>query len=223
MYRIFIVEDDEVIARTVKNHLEKWNYTVHCVENFDEVMEEFAAFDPQLVLMDIHLPFYNGYHWCTQIRQISQLPIIFLSSMSDDMNIVMAVSMGGDDFIAKPFDLEVLTAKVQAMLRRTYDFTGQSAVLEHKGAMLNLTEAALFYEQKKIELTKNEFKILQVLMENKQKVVSRDTLMVKLWESDSFVDENTLSVNVNRLRKKLESVGLYDFIVTRKGIGYQIG
>ena len=194
MYRILIVEDDESIARSVKTHLESWNYEVCCAEDFSNV-----------------------------IRKVSKVPVIFVSSASDNMNIVMAVSMGGDDFIAKPFDLGVLTAKVQAMLRRTYDFTGQSAVLEHKGAMLNLTEAALFYEQEKIELTKNEFKILQVLMENKQKVVSRDTLMVKLWESDSFVDENTLSVNVNRLRKKLESVGLCDFIVTRKGIGYQIG
>lgn len=223
MYRILIVEDDESIARSVKTHLESWNYEVCCAEDFSNVTGTFAAFDPQLVLMDIKLPFFNGYHWCSEIRKVSKVPVIFLSSASDNMNIVMAVSMGGDDFIAKPFDLEVLTAKVQAMLRRTYDFIGQSAVLEHKGAMLNLTEAALFYEQKKIELTKNEFKILQVLMENKQKVVSRDTLMVKLWESDSFVDENTLSVNVNRLRKKLESVGLYDFIVTRKGIGYQIG
>ena len=216
-------EDDESIARSVKTHLESWNYEVCCAEDFSNVAGTFAAFDPQLVLMDVKLPFFNGYHWCSEIRKVSKVPVIFVSSASDNMNIVMAVSMGGDDFIAKPFDLEVLTAKVQAMLRRTYDFTGQSTVLEHKGAMLNLTEAALFYEQEKIELTKNEFKILQVLMENKQKVVSRDTLMVKLWESDSFVDENTLSVNVNRLRKKLESVGLCDFIVTRKGIGYQIG
>lgn len=223
MYRILIVEDDESIARSVKTHLESWNYEVCCAEDFSNVAGTFAVFDPQLVLMDVKLPFFNGYHWCSEIRKVSKVPVIFVSSASDNMNIVMAVSMGGDDFIAKPFDLGVLTAKVQAMLRKTYDFTGQSAVLEHKGAMLNLTEAALFYEQEKIELTKNEFKILQVLMENKQKVVSRDTLMVKLWESDSFVDENTLSVNVNRLRKKLESVGLCDFIVTRKGIGYQIG
>ena len=223
MYKILIVEDDETIAGGLKNHLEKWNYQAECMTDFKDVMGKFVEFEPQLVLLDIVLPFFNGFHWCQEIRKISKVPIIFLSSANDNMNIVMAMNMGGDDFIAKPFDLGVLTAKVQAMLRRTYDFTGQSAVLEHKGAMLNLTEAALFYEQEKIELTKNEFKILQVLMENKQKVVSRDTLMVKLWESDSFVDENTLSVNVNRLRKKLESVGLCDFIVTRKGIGYQIG
>jgi DNA-binding response OmpR family regulator len=221
--KVFIVEDDAVIARAVAAHLTTWQMQVQCAGNFEKITEEVEDFQPDIIIMDIKLPYYNGFYWCAEIRKTSKVPIVFLSSADDNMNIVMAMNMGGDDFIAKPFDLEVLTAKVQAMLRRTYDFTGQSAVLEHKGAMLNLTEAALFYEQEKIELTKNEFKILQVLMENKQKVVSRDTLMVKLWESDSFVDENTLSVNVNRLRKKLESVGLCDFIVTRKGIGYQIG
>lgn len=223
MYRIFIVEDDEIIARSVKNHLSAWDYEVHCVEDFSKVMQEFVAFDPQLVLMDITLPFFNGYHWCSEIRKISKLPVVFISSASDNMNIVMAVNMGADDFIAKPFDLDVLTVKIQAMLRRSYDFTGTSSVLEHKGVMLNLTEATLTYQEEKIELTKNDLKIMQVLMENKDKVVSRDTLMTKLWESDSYVDENTLSVNMNRLRKKLEAIGLIDFIITKKGIGYRIG
>ncbi len=222
MYRIFIVEDDETIAKTVKNHLESWDYEVACVENFSEVMQEFVTFSPQLVLMDIKLPFFNGYHWCSEIRKISKVPVIFLSSASDNMNIVMAMNMGGDDFIAKPFDLDVLTVKIQAMLRRSYDFAGNSSVLEHKGAMLNLTEAVLFYQEKRLELTKNELRILQTLMENKEKVVSRDELMTRLWEDDSYVDENTLSVNVNRLRKKLESVGLSDFILTKKGLGYRI-
>ena len=223
MYRIFIVEDDAIIARSVKNHLCAWDYEVHCVEDFSKVMQEFVAFDPQLVLMDITLPFFNGYHWCSEIRKISKLPVVFISSASDNMNIVMAVNMGADDFIAKPFDLDVLTVKIQAMLRRSYDFTGTSSVLEHKGVMLNLTEATLTYQEEKIELTKNDLKIMQVLMENKDKVVSRDTLMTKLWESDSYVDENTLSVNMNRLRKKLEAIGLNDFIITKKGIGYRIG
>ena len=222
MYRIFIVEDDETIAKTVKNHLESWDYEVACVENFSEVMQEFATFSPQLVLMDIKLPFFNGYRWCSEIRKISKVPVIFLSSASDNMNIVMAMNMGGDDFIAKPFDLDVLTVKIQAMLRRSYDFAGNSSVLEHKGAMLNLTEAVLFYQEKRLELTKNELRILQTLMENKEKVVSRDELMTRLWEDDSYVDENTLSVNVNRLRKKLESVGLSGFILTKKGLGYRI-
>ena len=223
MYRIFIVEDDEIIARSMKEHLRSWDYEVECAEDFSNVIAELVAFDPQLVLLDIGLPFYNGYHWCSEIRKISKIPVIFISSASDNMNIVMAVNMGADDFVAKPFDLAVLTVKIQAMLRRSYDFAGQSAVLEHQGALLNLTEATLSYQEHKIELTKNELRILQVLMENKNKVVSRDTLMTKLWESDSYVDENTLSVNVNRLRKKLEEIGLTDYIVTKKGIGYRLG
>lgn len=217
------MEDDETIARLIKKHLEKWEYEVSTVQDFDNVLGEFAACDPQLVLLDIRLPFYNGYHWCTQIRQVSKVPIIFLSSVSDNMNIVMAMNMGADDFIPKPFDLEVLTAKVQALLRRSYDFAGSSSMLEHKGMLLNLSDATILYQEQKVELTKNELKILQTLIENKMQVVTRETLMTRLWESDMYVDENTLSVNVNRLRKKLTSIGLEDSILTKKGIGYQIG
>lgn len=222
MYKIYIVEDDEIIARTIKKHLEGWDYEVRCTENFSEIMKEFTGFEPHLVLMDVKLPFYNGYYWCSEIRKVSKVPVIFVSSAADNMNIVMAVNMGGDDFIAKPFDMDVLTVKIQAMIRRSYDFIGQSSVLEHKGAMLNLTETTLVYQKEKIELTRNELKILQVLMENKDKVVSRDVIMTKLWEDDSYVDENTLSVNINRLRRKLEAIGLEEFIVTKKGIGYRV-
>lgn len=223
MYKIFMVEDDEIIARSIREHLQAWNYDVCCVEDFSNVVAEFVRFDPQLVLMDITLPFFNGYHWCSEIRKISTVPVIFLSSAADNMNIVMAVNMGADDFIPKPFDLEVLTVKIQAMLRRSYDFAGTGSMLEHKGAILNLNETTLTYQEQKIELTKNEFRILEILMENKEKVVSRETLMTKLWESDNYVDENTLSVNVNRLRKKLEALGLEEFILTKKGIGYRLG
>lgn len=222
MYRIFIVEDDSTIARLVKQHLEKWEYEVYIAQDFANIMTEFAQTDPQLVLMDIRLPFFNGYHWCTQIRNVSKVPIIFLSSVSDNMNIVMAVNMGADDFVAKPFDLEVLTVKIQAMLRRSYDFAGNSSVLEHRGLLLNLLDATAIYEGNRVELTKNEVRILQILFENKNKIVTRDALMTKLWESDSYVDENTLSVNINRLRKKLSAMGLEDFIVTKKGIGYKL-
>ena len=208
MYRIFLVEDDETIARLIKKHLEKWEYEVSTVQDFGNVLGEFAVCDPQLVLLDIRLPFYNGHYWCTQIRQVSKVPIIFLSSVSDNMNIVMAMNMGADDFIPKPFDLEVLTAKVQALLRRSYDFAGSSSMLEHKGMLLNLSDATILYQEQKVELTKNELKILQTLIENKTQVVTRETLMTRLWESDMYVDENTLSVNVNRLRKKLTSIGL---------------
>ena len=198
MYRIFLVEDDETIARLIKKHLEKWEYEVSTVQDFGNVLGEFAVCDPQLVLLDIRLPFYNGHYWCTQIRQVSKVPIIFLSSVSDNMNIVMAMNMGADDFIPKPFDLEVLTAKVQALLRRSYDFAGSSSMLEHKGMLLNLSDATLLYQEQKVELTKNELKILQTLIENKMQVVTRETLMTRLWESDMYVDENTLSVNVDR-------------------------
>lgn len=207
----------------MQKQIEMWDLEVRCVENFRNVLEEFSEFDPQLVLLDISLPFYNGYYWCTEIRKFSKVPIIFISSASDNMNIVMAMNMGGDDFIAKPFDLNVLTAKIQAILRRTYDFGGQMTILQHRGAMLNTSDASLTYNGDRIELTKNDYRILRTLMENKGKVVSRDTLMERLWETDSFVDENALTVNIARLRKKLEQVGLSDFILTKKGMGYLIG
>lgn len=223
MYRILIVEDDMTIANAVRKHMEGWGYEVRCAEDFKNVLAEFASFSPQLVLLDISLPFFNGYHWCSQIRQISRVPVIFLSSASDNMNIVMAINMGGDDFVAKPFDLNVLMAKVQAMLRRTYDFGGQTGLFEHRGVILNLSDATVFYDGSRVELTKNEFKILQTLMEQKGNVVSRDKIMTRLWESDSYVDDNTLTVNVTRLRKKLEEAGVKGFITTKKGIGYLIG
>lgn len=222
MYRILIVEDDAVIAAAVKKHLESWSFETACVEDFQNVLAQFAAFDPQLVLLDISLPFYNGYHWCEEIRRISQVPVLFLSSAADNMNVVMAMQMGADDFIAKPFDLGVLTAKIQAMLRRAYSFAGRAGLLEHRGAILNTGDATLSYKEEKIELTRNEYRILQVLMEQKGKTVSRELLMTRLWETDSYVDENTLTVNVARLRKKLESAGLADFITTKKGVGYLV-
>lgn len=220
MYRIFIVEDDAAIAGVIRRHLEGWGYTVRCAERFDDVLSEFAAFDPHLVLLDVSLPFFNGYHWCQEIRRESKVPVVFLSSMSDNMNIVMAMNMGGDDFIAKPFDLNVLTAKLQAVLRRSYDFAAPLPALEFRGARLSATDAVLEYQGQRLELTRNEWRILLTLMERAGQVVSREKLMERLWETDSFVDENTLTVNVARLRKKLEGIGLTDFITTRKGVGY---
>lgn len=222
MYKILIVEDDEIIAKTIKQQLESWNYGAKCVVDFKEVLAEFLSYDPQLVLLDISLPLFNGYHWCSEIRKVSKVPIIFISSMSDNMNIVMAMNMGADDFIAKPFDLAVLIAKVQAMLRRTYDFTRQTNFLEHKGVILNINDTSLTYQNKKIELSKNDYKILQLLMERKEEVVSREDIMTRLWESDSYIDDNTLTVNMTRLRKKLETIGVKNFIVTKKGIGYMV-
>ena len=223
MYRIMIIEDDPTIARAANETLSSWGMDVCCAEDFQNIMAEFARFGPQLVLLDISLPFYNGFHWCQEIRRVSSVPVIFLSSASDKMNIIMAVNMGADDFIAKPFDLNVLTAKVQAMLRRTYDFGRETGLLEHQGALLDTGSGVLNYQGQRIELTRNEWRILQVLMENKGRAVSRDTLMTKLWESDSFIDDNTLTVNVTRLRRKLEEAGLENFVRTKKGVGYLVG
>ncbi len=220
MYKILILEDDNALAEAMKNQIQAWGNTVECIRNFQNIIPEFLDFDPHMVLIDIMLPFYNGYHWCSEIRKISNVPIIFISSASDNMNIVMAMNMGGDDFIPKPIDLDVMTAKIQAVLRRTYDMGGKIPVLEHKGAILNLNDATLVYNGNKIDLTRNEFRILQTMMENKGKVVSRDTLMTKLWQIDCYVEENTLTVNVTRLRKKLENIGLSDFITTKIGSGY---
>ena len=222
MYKILIVEDDETIASTVEKRISAWGYEARRVSDFRNVISEFAAFDPQLVLLDVMLPFYNGYHWCNEIRKISKVPVIFLSSAADNMNIVMAMNMGGDDFVSKPFDLDVLIAKIQAVLRRTYDFNGQTGLLEHRGAILSMSDAVLTYQGERVNLTKNEYQILLTLMENKGKIVNRDLLMTKLWETDSFVDENTLTVNVTRLRKKLAEAGLENYIITKKGIGYMV-
>lgn len=221
MYKIMLVEDDENMANAMRTQLQAWGYEVYCIQNFQKVTEEFLAVEPQLVLLDIMLPFFNGYHWCSEIRKHSNVPILF-SSASDNMNIIMAMNMGGDDFIAKPFDLNVLLAKVQAILRRTYDLTGSIPVLEHKGAILNLNDMTLHYGEQILDLTRNEFRILQTLLEQKGKVVSRNTLMMRLWEIDSYVEENTLTVNINRLRKKLVEIGLEDYIKTKVGCGYII-
>ncbi len=222
MYRIFIVEDDAGITDAIRTQAAQWGFEVSAAQNFRDVMAEFAACDPHLVLLDITLPFYNGYHWCTAIRAVSKVPILFLSSASDNMNIIMAMNMGADDFIAKPFDGSVLIAKIQALLRRTYDFGGSAPVLEHRGALLNTGDATLHYQGQTIALSKNEYRILLALMESKGKIVSRERLMERLWETDSFIDENTLTVNVNRLRKKLDAAGLSGFITTKFGVGYLI-
>ena len=222
MYRIMIVEDDAVIARVLGDHLAQWGYTTRCVQDFEHVLDEADSFSPQLILLDISLPFFNGFHWCTELRKRSSVPIIFLSSASDHMNAVMAMQMGGDDFIAKPFDLNVLTAKVQALLRRSYDFSAAPHLLSCGGAVLNTDDGTLLCGEERVELSRNEYKILRLLMEHRGHTVSRDAIMTALWASDSFVDENTLSVNINRLRKKLEGAGLPDFIHTRKGVGYLV-
>lgn len=222
MYKIFIIEDDEGIAGAIKKEAVSWGFDACTATDFSDIMADFAEYSPQLVLLDISLPFYNGYYWCEKIRSVSSVPIIFISSASDNMNIVMAMNMGADDFIAKPFDLSVLIAKINALLRRAYDFAPASPILEHNGALLDTGRATLEYKGNTIDLSKNEYRILLELMRNKGKAVSREKLMQSLWQTDSFIDDNTLTVNINRLRKKLDSAGLNNFIKTKFSVGYII-
>lgn len=220
MHRIFIVEDDKMIAESVQKHLQQWGYEVVVATDFSNILGEVTKAGPDLILLDITLPNFNGFYWCREIRKMYKLPIIFISSASDNMNIVMAMDMGGDDFIAKPFDLSVLTAKIGAMLRRSYSFSGQMSALEHKGAILNMVDDTVTYNGEKIELSKNEAQIMTLLIENAGSIVSRDLIMMQLWDSDNFIDDNTLTVNITRIRKKLKDIGLDDFIKTKKGRGY---
>ena len=220
MYNIYIVEDDQTISDILAGHLKKWGFTVKITLDFSKIIEEFLSFSPHLILLDISLPFFSGYHWCSEIRKISDIPVIFISSANDNMSQVMAMNMGGDDFISKPFHLEIATAKIQAVLRRTYDFHAPVIFFEHRGVAFNPLDATVLFQGKKAELTKNEQRILLTLWENKGSIVSRDTLIRKLWDENSFVDDNTLTVNITRLRRKLEELGLNTFIATKKGQGY---
>lgn len=222
MYKIMIVEDDETIASALNRQFTAWGMQAHSPSDFRDITADFREFSPHIVLMDVSLPFFNGFHWCSEIRKISKVPIIFISSVDDSMSMIMAMNMGGDDYVTKPFDLNVLNAKVQALLRRTYDFTACSDYLEAGGIMLNLADATAEFNGEKIDLTRNEYRILQVLFENKGKAVSRDFLMEHLWKTDIFVDENTLNVNINRLRRKLTEHGVENLITTKKGIGYMV-
>lgn len=222
-YRILLVEDDEMMVEILKRNLEKWGYLVQGITDFQNVMDEFQSFEPQLVLMDISLPFYNGYYWCGEIRKVSRVPVIFLSSSGDDMNLVMAINLGADDFVEKPFRMEVLTAKIQAVLRRTYTFGMSSPeVLVYKGVTLNLDSQILAFGDQKLELGKNEFGILRTLLEHPGKIIERTELIRNLWETESYIDDNTLTVNVTRLRRRLEEIGLNDYILTKKGVGYYV-
>ena len=223
MYRIFLVEDDSVIAGEMKRVIDSWGFETKCAEDFRSVLEEFSDFAPHLVLLDLALPFYNGYHWCTEIRRTSSVPILFISSAADNMSMVMAMNMGADDFIAKPVDMNVLVAKIKAVLRRCYDYVEQVPTYTCRGAVFHPADATMEYQGQRLSLTKNDCRILQTLLEHKGSLVSRDTLMMRLWETDSFIDENTLTVNIARLRRKLDGLGLTDLIVTKKGMGYMIG
>ena len=223
MYKLMIIEDEEKISNIIKSSLEKWGFEAYCVENFNSIFEEFTIENPQLIIMDVNLPVCDGFYWCNKIRNISKVPVLFLSSRSTSMDIIMAVNMGGDDYITKPFSMDVLIAKINALLRRTYSYVETTLdTIEHNGVVLSLKDNTLYYKEKTLELTKNEFKILYTLMKKQESIVSREKLMKELWEDESFVDDNTLTVNINRLRKKLKELGLDEYIKTIKNQGYII-
>ena len=223
MYRIMIIEDDEKIRRIVADTLKKWQYEVVELTKFEQVLEEFEQADPHLVLLDINLPVFDGYYWCQQIRSVSKVPIIFLSSRNQNMDIIMAINIGGDDFIQKPFDLDILVTKINALIRRKYTYQeDENITFIHRGLKLNVTNSSIEYKKHSTELSRNEFILLQVMMRNIGKIIAREDLMQALWNEEQFVDDNTLTVNVNRLRRKIAALGLEDFIVTRKGMGYLI-
>ena len=223
MSNVYIVEDDPVIAGAVADHLATWQMQSRCAKEFEHILEEVEEYQPDIILLDIKLPYYNGFYWCMEIRKTSKVPIIFISSADDNMNIVMAMNIGADDFISKPFDLQVLTAKIQAVLRRSYGTALSMHKLECGKVELNLDTTTASVDGSQMELTKNEFLILKTLMEHAGSVVSRETIMERLWGNDEFVDDNTLTVNMTRIRRKMEAAGVKDFIVTKRGLGYIVG
>ena len=220
--KIFIVEDDLVIAESLANELSKWNYEVHVVDNFEKIMEDFRRVEPQLVLLDINLPTLNGFHWCQEMRKVSHVPIMFISSRTDNMDQIMAIQMGGDDFIEKPFNLSLTVTKIQALLRRTYDLAVSNNEVTVKNCKLVVDEATLYHEDESVQLSFTELQILNMLFRNEGKYVSRTALIEKCWESENFIDDNTLAVNMTRLRKKLQSIGVVDLIETKKNVGYKV-
>ncbi len=222
MKEILLVEDDLDLSKELSLSLNKWGFKVALIENFHSILKEVVDTKPQLVIMDVNLPYYDGFYWCEKIREVSKVPILFLSSRDSNMDLIMGINKGGDDYITKPFSIEVLITKINALLRRTYDYTGNDSIIYYKGAVLDIEKCMFKYEDNTIELTKNEIKILSVLIKSKGKVVSRDKLMMSLWNDDEFVSDNTLTVNITRLRNKIKEVGLDDFIKTKKGIGYMV-
>ena len=221
-FKIFLIEDDEIIAKSLKKFLENWSYDVYLADDFEKVFDQYKNIDPAIVLIDISLPFFNGYYWCEEIRKVSNVPIIFISSADENLNKIMAMNMGADDYITKPFDLELLLAKIKALLRRSYEYTDSLDNIAYKDIIIDRDKMLLIFEGDEISLTKNEYLILEMMFAQPQKVFRREEFMDKIWQTDEFIDDNTLTVNIMRLRKKLENIGLNDFIKTKKKVGYYI-
>ena len=225
MYHVMIVEDDKKIASLIQSHVERYGYEAYIVEDYSNIKSEFIKHNPHIVLMDINLPFYDGFYWCRDIRTISKAPIIFISARSSDMDQVMAIENGGDDYITKPFSYDVLIAKIKSALRRVYgeySENNNSEVYEVKGLYLNINQNTLEFNGIKIELSKKEFLLIHSLLKKPNTIISRDELLEILWDDVDFVDDNTLSVNITRVRKRLEELGIRNAIETKRGQGYSI-
>lgn len=222
MLKILIIEDDKSIDSILSDELNQWGYQTKSIEDFSTVYETFEKFEPNLVLMDISLPYYNGFYWTQRIRQKSNVPIVFISSHSESMDMVQAIQFGADDYITKPIDITVTIAKIQAILRRTYDYALDSDKLAYGELTLNLSSAKLEGEEFSLSLTRTELLILDILFNMKGQIAKRENIINHCWQGDDFIDDNTLAVNMTRLRKKLAGVGLDEFIQTKKGIGYYL-
>jgi DNA-binding response OmpR family regulator len=223
MREILLVEDDLDLSKQLLLSLNKWGFSVELIDDFSNIIEEFSEKKPSLIIMDVNLPYYDGFYWCEKIRVISKIPIIFLSSRDSNMDLIMGINNGGDDYITKPFSIEVLITKINALLRRSYDYAFSDSIIYYNDTILDIDKCTFKYKENTVELTKNEMKILSILIKNKGKVVSRDKIMMRLWNDDEFVSDNTLTVNVTRLRGRLkDELGLNNFIKTKKGIGYMV-
>lgn len=217
--KLFIIEDDIVLRTELISLLESYGYSCETSDNFKNILSEAIGSNADLILLDINLPYCDGYHVCREIRRTSEVPIIVVTSRNNDMDELMSMNLGADDFITKPYNIQILLARIGAILKRVSQ-KSPSSTMEYQGLTLSMAKSTVYYVNKEVELTKNELRILFVLMKNADSIVSRDELMDELWQTDEFVDDNTLTVNVNRLRKKLEEIGAADFVKTKRGQGY---
>ena len=222
MKKVLIIEDDLDLALEMKRTLEHWQFDVRLTKAFNQIIETFLEYEPMIIILDINLPFFDGFYWCKKIRQISTVPIIFLSSRDSNLDLMMAIHHGGDDYLTKPISSDILVTKINAIMRRTYDYVSNSNLVYLDNLVVDFEKGTLKHNNKTLELTKNEMRILTTLIKQKGKIVTREQLMINLWNDDEFISDNTLTVNVNRLRARLKEIGIDDFIQTKKGIGYLI-
>lgn len=220
--KIVIVEDDEILAQEIRQFLEKWGYKAVIAGRFEDIAAECFAYQPHLILMDINLPYYDGFYWCSRIRDCSKVPIIYISSRNDDKDKIMAIAQGGDDYVEKPFHLELLKAKIEALLRRTYQYQVREQIFLSTDLYYDSGQAALVFQNAGLDLTKSEKQIITKLIDKKSELVTREELMLELWNTDEFVSDGALTTIISRLRTKLKTVCGSELIVTKKGQGYLI-